>query len=194
MSESVATSLAPGPTGVWSLADLERLPPGRQRYEIIDGCLLVGPPAPARHQAISLRMMHLLSKTAQDGLLPLEAPTLALRAGPAPRVVVPDLVVARPAAARSGRTVLDPADVLLVVEIVAPSSQSTDRLTKPGLYAEAGIDAFWRVEPDDPHGPIIIAHLLAAGSYRVEATIRGEQPRVITKPFSMRLCPAELVG
>lgn len=193
MTES-AVSLAPGRTGSWSLADLPALPEGRQRYEIIDGCLLVTPPPPARHQSIVLRLIRLLHKAAQDGMVPLDGVSVALRGGPTPRVLVPDLVVARPEAVRSGRTVFEPADLLLAVEIVAPSSESIDRLTKPSLYAEAGIDAFWRVEPDDPHGPIIVSHLLAAGAYRVEATVRGEQRRVINKPFTMRLCPAELVS
>ncbi|MCX4748620.1 Uma2 family endonuclease [Kitasatospora sp. NBC_01287] len=38
------------------------------------------------------------------------------------------------------------ASVSLTVEVVSPDSCSDDRFRKPGLYAEAGIPYFWRVE------------------------------------------------
>ncbi|MGF1427410.1 Uma2 family endonuclease [Kitasatospora sp. LaBMicrA B282] len=38
------------------------------------------------------------------------------------------------------------ASVSLAVEVVSPGSRAMDRFTKPGLYAEAGIPYFWRVE------------------------------------------------
>ncbi|WP_245984493.1 Uma2 family endonuclease [Streptomyces tateyamensis] len=38
------------------------------------------------------------------------------------------------------------ASVSLAVEVVSPGSRSDDRFRKPGLYAEAGIPYFWRVE------------------------------------------------
>jgi Uma2 family endonuclease len=37
--------------------------------------------------------------------------------------------------------------VLMVVEVVSPGSESTDRVNKPLEYAEAGIAHYWRVEP-----------------------------------------------
>src|ERR1044072_8348809 len=36
----------------------------------------------------------------------------------------------------------------LAVEIVSPTSQSMDRITKPALYARAGIPYYWRIETD----------------------------------------------
>ncbi|WP_035801023.1 Uma2 family endonuclease [Kitasatospora mediocidica] len=36
--------------------------------------------------------------------------------------------------------------VALAVEVVSPGSRADDRFRKPGLYAEAGIPYYWRVE------------------------------------------------
>ncbi|MGH2719060.1 MAG: Uma2 family endonuclease [Actinomycetota bacterium] len=44
---------------------------------------------------------------------------------------------------------LDPADVLLAVEIVSPGSRTRDRVTKPVVCAQWGIPSYWRVEPDE---------------------------------------------
>jgi Uma2 family endonuclease len=64
-------------------------------------------------------------------------------------VFIPDvLVVARDAGLANRSGILDADDVALVVEIVSPGSRTTDRLTKPVLYALAGIASFWRVELD----------------------------------------------
>ncbi|WP_307800514.1 Uma2 family endonuclease [Actinomadura nitritigenes] len=38
--------------------------------------------------------------------------------------------------------------VVLVAEVVSPSTKRKDRRTQPALYAEAGIRHYWRVETD----------------------------------------------
>jgi Uma2 family endonuclease len=45
------------------------------------------------------------------------------------------------------------ASVTLAVEVVSPGSRSDDRFRKPGLYAEAGIPYFWRVERGESRLP-----------------------------------------
>jgi Uma2 family endonuclease len=46
-----------------------------------------------------------------------------------------------------GETVwIDPASVLLVVEVVSRGSAKLDRVIKPIEYANAGIPRYWRVE------------------------------------------------
>jgi Uma2 family endonuclease len=58
------------------------------------------------------------------------------------------------------------ADVLPVVEVVSPGSQTADRYEKPGEYARNGIPAFWRIELE----PSIAVHVyrLVDGVYRDE--------------------------
>ena len=51
--------------------------------------------------------------------------------------------------AKAARRLADafaPHEVLLVVEVVSPGSTTMDRITKPRLYAHAGIPHYWRIE------------------------------------------------
>lgn len=45
--------------------------------------------------------------------------------------------------------------VLLAVEVVSPGSRTDDRFRKPGMYAEAGIQYFWRVERGEDDLPVV---------------------------------------
>jgi len=76
----------------------------------------------------------------------------------------PDILVLREPAER-GTVWIDPANTLLVVEVVSPGSESIDRDVKPREYARAGITQFWRVERDGP----ATVHL-----YRLGLDERGE--------------------
>ncbi|MCF3103900.1 Uma2 family endonuclease [Streptomyces roseoverticillatus] len=50
-------------------------------------------------------------------------------------------------------------DVVLAVETVSPDSEERDRGRKPQLYAEAGIEHFWRVEMDGSDDrPVVHVH------------------------------------
>jgi len=61
-----------------------------------------------------------------------------------------------------GSTVwVDPADTLLVVEVVSPSSQSEDRLRKPIEYAGAGVPHYWQVEREHSAATV---HLYTLGT------------------------------
>jgi Uma2 family endonuclease len=52
-------------------------------------------------------------------------------------------------AAKRGTGKYTPEEVVLAVEIVSPTSQSMDRITKPALYAQAGIPFYWCIETED---------------------------------------------
>ncbi|MEV4744491.1 Uma2 family endonuclease [Streptomyces sp. NPDC049555] len=44
-------------------------------------------------------------------------------------------------------------NVVLAVEIVSPGSRTDDRFLKPALYAQAGIDYYWRIEQGEDDVP-----------------------------------------
>ena len=113
---SQATALAH--SGPWSIDDLDGLPDGGQRYEIIDGSLLMSPPLSARHQGIAARVSALLREAASPGLEVVEATGLTI----GPGLLVPDVLVATSDAIWNSHPTLAPADVVLVVDIVSPSS------------------------------------------------------------------------
>ncbi|MGH2717740.1 MAG: Uma2 family endonuclease [Actinomycetota bacterium] len=77
-----------------------------------------------------------------------------------------------------------------MAEIVSPGSRITDRVTKPAVYAAAGISSFWRVELEG--GPAIFAYHLEQNRH-VEAGSAGPGERlVLTRPFEVSIDPADL--
>lgn len=174
--------------GVWTEGDLADLPEDGVRREVLEGALIVNASPSGRHQMFAGRLARLIEDAAPPGLVVVE--TLGVR-GSGVSVLIPDIVVADRAsvlAAESG--IVDSASVVLVVEIVSPSSQSMDRLTKPALYASAGIGSFWRVELDD--GPAAHTYRLVDGTYAPTGIARPGQPLRVDMPFEIAVEVADL--
>lgn len=126
------------------------------RYELTEGNLSVMPPADDEHNAIVMKLA--------VWLISHGCPVDQVQANSGVRISenhsgrTPDLIVRR--SAPSGMTWADPADVTLAVEVVSPGSAKLDRMIKPGEYASAGIEHFWRIERDAGHPT---AHLYRLG-------------------------------
>lgn len=102
-----------------------------------------------------------------------------------PSYFVPDLVVAERAKVR-GAGFLQPADVLLAVEIVSPGSKTMDRVVKPAKYAAAGIRTYWRIESD----PVsLAAYTLPEGAdvYVEAGTWNAGQTARLDAPFPVEV-------
>jgi Uma2 family endonuclease len=125
------------------VADLAQNDPDH-RYELQEGNLLVGPPADDEHAEM---IMTIGAWLIAGGFAGRVLATPGVRAGNSGRS--PDIVVRR--TPRSGRAVwIDPADVLLTIEVVSPGSVELDRYLKPVEYAQARMPNFWRIERDGP--------------------------------------------
>ncbi|MEV4135321.1 Uma2 family endonuclease [Dactylosporangium sp. NPDC049742] len=178
MSEEHGMNAAPNlPLGPLTLKDVTALAAAddQHRFELAEGNLIVMPPATWRHQEISLLMGAWLLARGFRG-----------RVSVAPGVKtaddnrngrIPDLAVTK-AAAPPDEIWLEAASVLLAVEIVSPGAERTDRWFKPIEYAEAGIEHFWRVEPDDT----VLRFQLVDGAYKeigrepLDTLLDGEVP------------------
>jgi len=84
-----------------------------------------------------------------------------------------------------------PADLLLAVEVVSPSSATTDRVTKPTLYAAAGVPAYWRVELAGVEAPSVVTYRLMGTAYVEQATATADETVSLDWPLAVRLAPAE---
>lgn len=103
--------------------------------------------------------------------------------------VIADVTVLRPSAPRDAMWA-EPADVLLVVEVGSPSSRRHDRSTKPSLYAEAGIDWYWRIERSKT-GPIAHLYRLAeAGHDELHRSVAAGAVETVEPPLPVRVAPA----
>ncbi len=130
----------------WTFDETIDLPDDRGlRYEVVDGVLVVGPPMTVPHQKASMRLMMQLAPQ-----LPPEWEVLVeigIKMGDDGRK--PDGgIVRRDAPAGWHEMGLDASGFALVVEVVSPSSRKNDRFLKPTEYAQAGVPAYWRLEPD----------------------------------------------
>jgi len=132
---------------LYTVDDLEKFPDDGNRYELLDGVLLVTPQAAAGHQVV-------VSRIQGELIVALQKPGLA-------HVVGPGAVERRP------RTQLQP-DILvyparfspktdwgkitehwLAVEVLSPSSRIYDREFKRDAYFALGVQQVWLVDWGD---------------------------------------------
>jgi Uma2 family endonuclease len=80
-----------------------------------------------------------------------------------------------------------PEHVLLVVEVVSPGSETTDRIVKSDQYARAGIAFYWRVEQAATGVPIVYTYVLdpATGAYREDDLFTGTVK--VTAPLAVEI-------
>lgn len=130
----------------WTVAMVHSLPDDGNRYEVIDGMLLVSPaPAWLHQEAVGRLYVMLLSYVGGAGFHTLVAPA-AVRWSPRteaqPDVLVVPLVNARPPASFEDVGVLT-----LAVEVLSPSTTRADRFVKRREYQERRVAEYWIVDP-----------------------------------------------
>ncbi|WP_381794591.1 Uma2 family endonuclease [Streptomyces niveus] len=132
--------------------------------EIVDGMVVVIPSASKRHSRLARILANALDEAAgadwnadTDFDVRLQDVPLTNRR--------PDVVVYR--AETIDLTPTRPEHVLLVVEVVSPGSETTDRIVKAD-HAKAGIPFYWRIEQAATGVPIIYTYVLdpATKAYR----------------------------
>ena len=168
---------------VWTVEDLLSLPEGN-KYEILDGGLFVSPMADPWHHWIADEIKIVLRAAAPPGWRAIREIGVTVPDG----YFGPDVAVLRPGAPMDALAT-DPALVALVVEVESKNSRRYDRFVKPPLYAEAGIDSYWRVERS-AEGPIVHLHQNGPGGYVLEHSVRAGETYVATQPFEVSLAPA----
>ena len=105
------------------------------------------------------------------------------------RPFVPDLFVARESALDNGGAALDPADVLLVVEVISSSNAGRDLVLKRHEYAAAGIPFYWLVEPRKQTLTVLAN---GAGGYREQAVLAAGEVYRTEQPFPLALPLADI--
>lgn len=183
-SGEAQTTTWPGHRGAWTADDLVSLPDDGSRYEIVDGSLHVTPAADDAHRDNADQIGAVLRSGAPPGWQATGEATVRLPTG----LVTPDVTVLRPGA--PDQPTRDAADVALVVEVESPHSRRHDRCVKAGLYAEAGIESYWRVERTS-NGPI--AHLYTrpeGGHYHLHRAVHPGQVVTAELPYAVQVAPA----
>jgi len=133
-------------TRSWTVDDLYRIPDDENRYEVLDGELLVTPPAGPDHEAIISRLHALLVgyvATNRLGIVSSRNSAVHRRGS----LLIPDLLVRRPPTAK-GQSWADQALPILVVEVRSPSTWNRDSTIKRAFYLDQNIPDYWMVHPD----------------------------------------------
>ncbi|MEI5035517.1 Uma2 family endonuclease [Streptomyces sp. S1A(2023)] len=150
--------------------------------EIVDGMVVVSPSGSKRHNRLARILANALDAAAgpdwnadTDFDVRLQDVPLTNRR--------PDVTVYR--AETIDLTPTRPEHVLLVVEVVSPGSETTDRIVKVDQYAKSGIPFYWRVEQAATGVPIVYTHVLdpATKAYRDGEMFTGTVKA--TAPFSI---------
>ena len=131
----------------YTVADLDHFPNDGNRYELLDGVLLVTPAPNAVHQLLTIRLTHILMR---------EFKTFdrAYVFGPGavsfpPRTQLEPDVLVVPARVPVSRKWHDYTEHWLAVEIYSPSSRIYDRDFKRDAYHTLGVHEVWLVDIDD---------------------------------------------
>ena len=140
----------PQSTTEWTVAMLADLPDDGNRYEVIEGELIVSPAPSILHQA-ALGKLYLLVEPylasigrSRAFVAPLDV-TFSAKSGVQPDLLAMPLLDG----ARLPKVFTDVGRLVLAVEILSPSTQRTDRTKKRALYRTHGVPDYWVVDLDD---------------------------------------------
>jgi Uma2 family endonuclease len=132
----------------WTVADLEDLPDDGNRYEVIDGDLLVTPAPNLDHQEAIARLYLILAPyVRQHAVGHLVFAPADVVFSPR-RGVQPDLFVTPLVNGRRPRKFAEAGRLLLAVEVLSPSTARSDRVRKRVVYGEEGVSEYWIVDLD----------------------------------------------
>ncbi|MFN8669460.1 MAG: Uma2 family endonuclease [Gemmatimonadaceae bacterium] len=131
----------------WTVEERNALPLDGNRYEVIDGELLVTPAPALMHQRAAFELGVLLKPyAAQCDTECVIAPADVTFSRH--RVVEPDLFVMPLLQGKLAQRFEDVGRLVLAVEVVSPSSVRADRYVKRRLYQSEQVPEYWIVEPE----------------------------------------------
>jgi Uma2 family endonuclease len=144
----------------WTTDDLASLPEGL-RYELIDGRLILPSPVPF-HQLLGIELAHVMRPNCPPDYVPVADLSLDIDRRNEPR---PDVVVVHERYMFRSPVPVDGA--MLVLEIISPTSHFRDMHAKTKIYAAAGVEHYWIVDPTFNDG-VVMTVLQRSGSGHYE--------------------------
>jgi Uma2 family endonuclease len=165
----------------WTRDELDRFPDDGNRYEVLDGELLVTPQAEFDHQAVAARLSFALYSYCAEH-------SIGLAIGPGKVIfgkneLQPDIEVVPGGLYRAGEKWATAPRPILVVEVLSPwgVSRRRDLSIKKDAYLQRGIDSYWVVNQEER-----CVHVWSSGS--TEAVVKS----VLTWHPDPRIAPFEI--
>lgn len=142
------TPLIPPGKIVLTYDDYCELPNDRNRYEILAGELFITPTPLIKHQQVSGNLLYVLGNYKAINHLGEMFPALTDVILAETSVVQPDLIFV----SNERREIITDRALegspTLIIEILSPTTEQTDRVTKAQLYAKYGVPHYWLLDPD----------------------------------------------
>jgi Uma2 family endonuclease len=174
----------------WTIDDLPHLPDDGNRYELVDGSLLVSPASDTLHGRTVQRLVERLC-AGVPGHLVVSGVGFGVDVRAGRTYYVPDVVVFRRSALDRCGPALDPGDVPLVVEVLTPGNAGHDLVMKRHDYAAAGIPQYWIADPDG--WALTMLRLDGSGRrYRESAVIKPGDRLRTCDPFPIDVDPKDV--
>lgn len=129
----------------YTVDDLEQFPHDGNRYELLDGMLIVTPAPERAHQLVAARIMGRLM-AALAGVADVAGPGAVVRM---PGTQLEPDVLVQPARFAHVRKWVDVTEHWLAVEVLSPSSRIYDREFKRDAYFALGVRQVWLVDIED---------------------------------------------
>jgi Uma2 family endonuclease len=171
----------------FTVDDLEAMPDDGNRYELIDGSLLVSPAPGLPHQTVVLKLGAALDAASPPDMQTVIAP-FAVRPSEFTELQ-PDVLVGRD---EDFTRKLLPVAPLLAVEVFSPSSVLSDLNYKKAAYQRLGVQSYWVIDPEEPN--LTAFELDDMGIYCKVAEVSGTEAYEAQQPFPVRIVPIELLG
>jgi Uma2 family endonuclease len=169
----------------WDYSDYARLPDDGNRYEVIDGELLVTPAPSPLHQRVLFRLAMELDAYVERHNLGVVLPDVDLLF-PTGQFLRPDFLVA-PGSPKEGITRRGvEKGPSLVVEILSPTSGPIDMVKKPARYGDFGIPEYWVIDPEEPCAWVWRFAAGASEGERVEGLLEW-RPMGVSEPLVVDL-------
>lgn len=126
---------------------VDEFPEDGNRYELLDGILLVTPLTSIMHQVVATRLVHMLMNALDSGRLAQVVAVGTIQRGETTKFQ-PDILV-DPAWFPPATHWRDISGWWLAVEVISPSSRMYDREVKRAAYMALGVEEYWLVDPRD---------------------------------------------
>ena len=178
----------------WTVERVLALPSDGNRYELIDGELLVSPSPSLSHQRVVMELLFLLKPWVEGqgiGAIAMAPADLELEED---SLVQPDVFVV-PQVVEEMRKLQwrDIKGLLLAIEVLSPSTARNDRVKKRALFSRVGVPEYWifdtkrrRVERYRP-GVDIPELCESTLAWHPERTAGAREPLVIDLPHFFHL-------
>lgn len=183
----VPADWVPGPEqGSWTYDDYAVLPDDGQRYEIVNGVLVMAPaPSPEHQDIVGMILYYLLIQVKFAGLGRVFTAPIDVDLG-LKNVYQPDVIVVLNAHLNrvAAKKIVGAPD--LVVEVASDSTAAMDRIAKYDVYAHAGVTEYWIVKPERK---TVEVFLLENRKYRSLGIFSGQQtlPSLVVPGLPVRV-------